>query len=231
MRIFKEENPVNLNSLSETENPMNLKSLSEEALLENTRVAAKNERHSTTVVLHHLLEVFVRRLFSPKYPSIHEYAVKDLKYTDAEAGTRINAMWVLRAVPEVDEKIDSGSLNLTSLSQAQVFFRHEAKARQKSKLEGPVTPEAKRELLSILENKSTREVDRVILSRVSEPVVFQKKDRVRVVSDTLSELKCLVTDETLGDLKKIRGLLAHQHPNLSMGELLALVAKIALREL
>src|SRR4051794_39522377 len=54
-------------------------------LLENTRTAAKNERHSTTVVLHHLLEVEARRLFSPKYESLHAYAVNDLKYSAPSA--------------------------------------------------------------------------------------------------------------------------------------------------
>jgi len=204
---------------------MNLKSLSDEALLESARVAAKNERHSTTIVLHHLLEVYDRRLFSPKYQSLKEYAMGDLKYNDGEAQRRINAMWVLRAIPEVDQKIDSGSLSLTALSQAQVFFRHETKH------EGPVTLEAKREVLSALENKSTREVDRELIARATEPVVFKNKDCVRVVSETLSELKCLVTDEMLEDLKKLRGLLAHKHPHLSMGELLAIVAKAALSQL
>src|SRR4051794_30349453 len=115
------------------ENPMNLKSLSDHELLENTRVAAKNERHSTTVVLHHLLEIYDRRLFSPKYGSLHEYVVGDLKYNDGEAQRRINAMWILKVVPEVDQKIDSGSLSLTTLSQAQVFFRREEKAKKKVK--------------------------------------------------------------------------------------------------
>jgi 5-methylcytosine-specific restriction endonuclease McrA len=203
---------------------MNLKSLSDSALLESTREAAKNERHSTTVVLHHLLEVYDRRLFSPEYESLHEYAVDDLKYNDGEAHRRINAMWVLRAVPEVDKKIDSGSLNLTTLSQAQVFFRREAKTQ------GSITPELKRELLSTLENKRTRQVDRELIARATEPVLL-KKERVRAVSDTLSELKCLVNDETLEVLKKIRGLLAHKHPDLSMGELLSLTAKLALEQL
>src|SRR6478735_1623310 len=99
---------------------MNLKSLSDEQLLESTREAAKNERHSTTIVLHHLLEVYDRRLFGPKYKSIHEYAVGDLKYNDGEAHRRINAMWVLRSVPEIDQKIDSGALSLTVLSEATV---------------------------------------------------------------------------------------------------------------
>src|SRR4051812_21271306 len=143
---------------------MDLKSLSDEKLLEDTRVAAKNERHSTTIVLHHLLEVYQRRLFSPKYQSLHDYAVKDLKYSEGAAQRRINAMWVLRAVPEIDEKIDSGSLNLTTLSQAQSYFRAEAK------VEKALPPEAKRELLSALESKSTRQVDRELIGRATEPM-------------------------------------------------------------
>src|SRR3954471_24238084 len=100
---------------------MNLKSLSDQALLDSTRSAAKNERSATSVVLHHLLEVNERRLFGPKYKSLHDYAVDDLKYNDGEAQRRITAMWVLKSVPEVSEKIDAGSLSLTTVAQAQVF--------------------------------------------------------------------------------------------------------------
>jgi len=171
-----------------------LKHLSDEALLENTREAAKNERRATNVVLHHILEVERRRLFSPKYSSLHEYVVKDLKYSGSSANRRIDAMRLLKVMPEVEGKIESGSLNLSTLSQAQTFFRAEAKA------EKSLPTEAKKEVLAFLENKSTRQVDRELIGRATEPLAL-KKDRVRVVSDTLSELKCLVEDETLKELE------------------------------
>jgi len=202
---------------------MNLKSLSDQELLEATRVAAKNERHSMMVVLYHLREVEARRLFGPTYKSLHEYAVKELRYSGPSAQRRLDAMRVLKVVPEVDEKIESGSLNLTTLSQVQTFFRQESKTQA-------LPLESKREILAALEDQPTRQVDRELIKRSSNPKAL-KKDRVRAVSDTLSEMKCLVTDEALEDLKKLRGLLAHKHPDLKMGELIAIVAKVALEAL
>src|SRR3954471_12460589 len=162
---------------------MNLKALSDQPLLEATRAAAKDERRATKVVLYHLLEVEKRRLFSPQYESLHQYVIKELKFSGPSAQRRIDAMQVLKSVPEVDEKIETGSLNLTTLSQAQSFFRQEAKFDKR------LAPEAKREVLHFLEDKSTREVDRELITRATEPLAL-KKDRVRAVSATLSELRC-----------------------------------------
>src|SRR4051812_17637443 len=225
MTFSKEENLVNLNSLSETENPMNLKSLSDEALLESSRVAAKNERECTTFVLHHLLEVESRRLFvALGYPNLIEFAVRELHYSKPAAQRRIDAMRVLKVVPEIEKKIESGSLSLTTLSQAQKFFRQEAKVENK------LAPEEKKEVLAVLEGKSTRDVDRELISRATEPMAH-RPDGVRVVSATHMELRILVPNETLDEIERIRGLLAHKHPHLSLGELVSLMTKMTLEKL
>src|SRR5277367_1139269 len=200
-------------------------SLSDQALLQKTRVLVREERELTTRVLHHLREVERWRLFVDLgYPSLFEYAVGDLHYSEASAQRRISAMRLLKELPELESKIEEGSLSLSVLSQAQRFFRQEAK------LEKPLAVQQKRELLLTLEGKSSREAERELLSRASEPAAL-KPESVRPVSETHSELKFLVTEETLKQLERIRGLLGHQHSELSFGELLALMAKITLEKL
>jgi len=41
----------------------------------------------------------------------------------------------------------------------------------------------------------------------------------------------LASDELLGYLQKLKGLLAHSHPNLITGELIAMMTKMALKKL
>jgi hypothetical protein len=51
------------------------------------------------------------------------------------------------------------------------------------------------------------------------------------MSETYSEVRFLVTQETLDQLERIRGLLGHTHSQLSLGELLAVMAKMSLEKL
>lgn len=200
-------------------------SLSDQALLEKTRVLVREERELTARILHHLREVERRRLFVDLgYPSLFEYAVHDLHYSEASAQRRISAMRLLKELPELESKIEEGSLSLSVLSQAQRFFRQEAK------LEKPVETHEKREILASLEGKSSREAEKELLSRSSEPLAL-RPESVRPMTETHSELRFLATKETLEQLERIKGLLGHTHPELSLGELVALMAKMTLEKL
>lgn len=202
-----------------------LHSMGDQALIEKTRRLVKEEREITTRVLHHLREVERRRLFSDLgYPSLFAYVMGDLHYSEASAHRRIAAMRLLKELPEIEQKIESGELSLSVISQAQTFFRQEAK------LEKPLDLEEKKNLLAALEGKSSRETERELLSRSSDPVSL-RPERVRLVGETHSELKFLVTQETMEQLERIRGLLGHTHSQLSMSELIAAMAKITLEKL
>ena len=113
---------------------MNLKILTDDELLTNTERLVQEEREQLTMILHHLREVDLRRLFAKlKYPSLHVYAVRHLKYSDDQAYRRISAMRLIKDMPEVEEQIASGELSLTNASKAQSFFRREKSQPQKKK--------------------------------------------------------------------------------------------------
>src|SRR5438067_2861672 len=139
---------------------MNLNSLSDDALLKNTLDLVARERELTLQVLHRLREVERRRLYaSLGYPSLFEYCVKELGYSNGSAYRRISSMRLLKELPELEEKITRGSLNLSVVSRAQSFFRQE-------NLEGK---ESKREVLEALVGKSDREAERELVSRARNP--------------------------------------------------------------
>ena len=54
---------------------MNLSKLTDQELDASASAAAKNERAALYTVLKHLAEVQRRKSFSPKFKSIHAYAV------------------------------------------------------------------------------------------------------------------------------------------------------------
>jgi hypothetical protein len=151
-----------------------------------------------------LREVEKRRLFSKlKYPSLFEYAVKDLGYSEPEAARRISAMRLLRDVPEISKKVESGELTLTNMVLAQTTFAKERKAGR------AFTVDKKIEVLSKLENCSTRKAKEIVAEISPE---MKKRDELNFDS---------ITDEVLrGKLLQLKGLLAHTNSNLTLMELL-----------
>ena len=204
---------------------MNLRSLSDEILLENTLRLAKRERETTLEVLQHLREVERRSLYAVlAYPSLFEYTVKELKYSAGAAQRRIASMRLLKELPEkealnVEEKIERGELTLSALSQAQSFFKHEKS-----------TQEEKKEVLLSIENKSTREVERELVARSTDPQIFVA-EKLRPVSKTCTELKLLVNEDFLGELEELRAFLAAKYPKASIKELLAYALTQTLKDL
>src|SRR6516165_387934 len=99
---------------------MDLKTLTDDSLHLGNIETAREEREVLTRMLHRLRETERRRLFSKyKCKSLFEYAVKYLQYSNDQADRRIKAMRLLREVPQIEEKINEGALNLTNLALAQ----------------------------------------------------------------------------------------------------------------
>ncbi len=142
---------------------MDLRKVSDQILLANMKNLASQERVLYTEVLHHLREIQRRRLFADLgQPSLFAYCVNILKYSNGEADRRIKAVAMIREMPAIEEKIVSGELSLTNVAKAKEFFNQEGKV-------APMKPEAKLELIKKLENKSTREAEKILLAESSSP--------------------------------------------------------------
>lgn len=205
---------------------MNLKHLSDEALLSQTKNSVNREREMTLLVLHHLKEVERRRLFAGLgYSSLFDYATRELGYCAAAACRRIDAMRLLKELPKLEEKVQEGRLTLSTLARAQSFFKKEMTIQDKG-----ASQEEKIQLMKILENKSTREVERELIMRSNYPEAHFN-EKIKPVTAELSELKVYLSEETLKDLEKLKGLLAHSHSNMTTAELIGYLAKLGLKKL
>jgi 5-methylcytosine-specific restriction endonuclease McrA len=193
---------------------MNLKNLSDEALLEQTKQAVDRERDATLVVLHHLREVERRQLFAYRHSSLFDYAVDELGYDNGSAHLRISAMRLLRELPEFEENLDSGSLSLTVIAQAQSFI-HKEEIRE---------VDAKRVVLQSVVGKSTRDAQRELMSRTATPE-RHLPEKVRPISDTHSEIRLVVDESLLEQLKELQALLAHAHPRADLREVIAVAVR------
>lgn len=200
---------------------MNLQHLSDEKLDQQTFESVKAETENTLRVLHHLREVDKRKLFSKlKYKSLLDYAENRLCYPYDQAWRRIEATRLLKEMPEIEDKIADGTLNLTNIGYAQAAFKSEAK-----KL-APLCKEAKLEFLSQIENKSTRATQKLVAEKFGAETLI--RETVKPVSATLSMLSVPVTDEFLAKLDELKGLRAHSHLNISTAELLDYAVSVAI---
>jgi hypothetical protein len=189
---------------------MNLRILKDKELLEQTKIVAQSEREVLTKMLHHLREIDRRKLFSDLgYQSLFEYAVKELKYSEGQAGRRIQAMRLIKEIPEIERKIESGSLNLINVSQVQSLFK-EAKRASIS-----VSKSDKISLLKKLENKSKLEGQKIIENM--RPVLNLKPKAESKTEISLSE-------ETRTKFSELRSLLGFKGSQMSLTELVEFMA-------
>ncbi len=203
-----------------------LRFLSPDALLEKTKILAAEERKITLEILNHLREIDRRRLFALRgFSSLFDYATRELGYSAAAAQRRISAMHLLVEIPEVEDKIQSGDLNLTNIAQAQRLFNAERK------LNKPIAIAKKKAILESLVLKSTREAEQTLLAHSSQPVQAQRPDRVRSVTPFESEIRLIADRDLLEKLERVRGLIAHKIHNPTLCELFKAMAEIAIEKL
>lgn len=175
---------------------MNLKHLTDNSLIEETKRLVGLERKVSTDVLHHLKEIDRRKLFSDYgYSSMINYAIKELHYSESAAIRRIQSARLLADIPDIEKKINDGSLTLSGLSKAAGFF-------QKENIKGPA---AKKEILDQIEGLTARDTDKKLFELGKEPIL--PKESTKPVSATFTQVKVNVSDETYNLMTKAKCIL------------------------
>lgn len=193
---------------------MNLKHLTDSTLHLDTLKLVTRERELTAQILHHLYENDRRKLYSDyKCPSLFAYCVNILGYTESSAQRRIAAARLLAHIPEIEQKIEDGHLNLTTLGQANTFFKEQ-------KIE---KIEEKKSILKKIEDLTKKECEKKLfeLSGEKKPA----KEGSKRISENQVKVSIILSDETLAEVDKLKALLGK---NLTMDELIKFMAKTAI---
>ena len=193
--------------------------LSKNELLNRVRAAAKNEQSLTLDVIVLIREINARQIYLELgFGSLFDFVTKDLGYEATSAHRRISAARLIAAVPETEEKMRSGELSLSVVSRAQTYFRHEERRTGER-----VTIQEKIEVLKELEKTSSREAEKILVSRSPENIKYFEKQRE--LTSEYTELKIVLDKELKSELDELKLLLAHQSPNLSYVDLIRLMVK------
>lgn len=171
---------------------MNLQNISNHTLLNDISTLARRERELTSQVLWHLREIDRRKLYSDlKCSSLFDYCVKILKYSEGQASRRVKACRMLRDMPMIAEKIEDGSLNLSTVNLIAGFLKDE----------NITDPKIKEKVIKEVEGKTARETE-VILHKMSS-------------DDTPRKVNISLRENTVLELKNLHAEKAHSCPDLS----------------
>ncbi len=121
-------------------------------------------------------------------------------------------MRLTRELPQIEKKISTGELSLTNAAKAKEFFSQEEKTVD-------LSARQKLEVLETLENKSTREAEKILLAQSSSPAP-EVKESIHQVNALVAEFKFAADKKLLKKLEHLRGLLAHKSPCLKTSKLI-----------
>jgi hypothetical protein len=204
---------------------MNYPSKTNFEILQLIKEKCKIEKTMTLEIVSLTREVDSRKIYQELgYSSMFQFSIEELGLEESEAVRRIAAARLLNEIPEAEIKLFNGSLCLTNICHAQTFFNKEKKLRGLA-----VALEEKREILALLENKTTRQVQKILFELSPDQSLL--RESVRLVGDDHYEMKFIISEDILEKLKKLKGLLSHRFPVMTYSELISEMTDIALEKL
>ncbi len=207
-----------------------LRELSDAALLRDTKELVAQERETLAEILNHFSEIQHRKLFSPQHQSLFQYAVEELGYSEDEASRRISAMRLVTELPQIEADVRNGSLGLTTLCLARTYFRT-IENQGASAPEALISPSEKLQTIADLRGKTKREAIQVLIAKSPTPVSLENFETIRPIADGMFELKILAAQETLTKIDRLKGILAHRAPYMTLGQAFETSLDLALTKL
>jgi hypothetical protein len=196
-----------------------MKTLTSKQLLARTKFLVSDERRITLELIESLREIEHRLLFAELgYGSLFEFCTRELGLSEGSAQRRIQAMRLIRDVPEAKASLESGSLSLSNAAKVQGFFNEEKKNDRQVN---------KRVILEQIQDLSQRECEKKLLEISPQSV---PQERARVVSPQERELKLIISEALFQKLQTLKGQLAHALPEANYAELLEYLADEALKK-
>jgi hypothetical protein len=135
------------------------------------------------------------------YPSLFKWLVERFRYSEPAAYRRIEAARLIRSVPEALAKIESGEVNLTTLSKARTAIKAQVKATGKRVSEA--------EVVKAIEGKSAAGVRKTLFELLPQSAP--------------TGTNVILSDEVVADLKWAMDHFSHSLPNANYSDIIAFV--------
>lgn len=204
-------------------NETEIRKLDDISLLSELRSLVQRERNLHTQIIRFLKEVETRKLYLERgYSSLFAFCTESLGLTGNEAYTRIEAMRLLKQMPELEEKFESGALSLSVAAKAQTAFRKMARKQ-------PITKSRRETVLKKIIGMSVRETEKVLA--IEFPEIAPGPEIQKPISENWVRLECTVSKELAEKLETLRAELAHQNPEGTLAGLLEILVENQIKKM
>jgi len=177
----------------------------------------RNERKLTHEILNHII-LFqkVGGYLKLGYSSMHQYLTRALGYSNDMSYRRLKAAQLMEDVPEVEDKLKSGELNLTqaSLIQKSVETAQKEKGTKVSK-------ETKAKIIQSIEKMNNFETKSILASELE--ITPKLDDKVSPQSNNTVRVELNLTQEQYKKLKLVQSLLSHKIPDQNLASVIELL--------
>ena len=196
-----------------------VKSMSDEVLTKSLTRVSRLEREVTANVVEHIREFMTRRLYLEHgFTSMFSYLVQKLNYAKSTAQNRIDAARLLLAVPEFQNDLATGELNLAHVTVLSQAMRQHEKEKPHLKLKAS----DKRRLLEKMKGQDASQ-SAVIVAKDLD-LSLKTAERSRVQKDESIRLEITLAKEQMEKLKRVRDLSSHQNHNASWVEVIEMLS-------
>lgn len=197
---------------------MDLLNVPDAVLLERTFKYARSERKITHIVLWHINEVERRRLYAQLgYSSIFKYISQHLGYGEKAAYERMHASRLLGKMPELADKMEEGTLNLTQVVQVQSCINKEVRAGNK------IDQKQTARIFEKIESLSGEKTLKTLAIEFNQPI--QMHEVIQPQRDNTVRAGITFTDEEMEIMKHAKDLLSHVLPNPTWAEFMVYLAR------
>jgi 5-methylcytosine-specific restriction endonuclease McrA len=181
---------------------MRLEELSDVRLLANLDTLVSSQRTCMADIVAHLAELDSRpAVLARGYPSLFQYCVEHLRFSEDEACRRIEAARLVQRFPAILASLASGSVTLSSLA----LLKHH------------LTPDNHQELLAGIDGLSCRAAKEWLATRFPAADlperIRQLPTRVEPLSEDRFALQVTISRSLRDEIELVRYLMRHRNPN------------------
>lgn len=179
----------------------------------------QTERKITHLVLECIAEIDSRKLYLERaYPSLFEYLVRGFGYSPSAAVRRIDSARLLREIPDLSQKLETGALNLSQISRVQRAVRATEKIQSRR-----IDTTEKLSILQKIEFSTQEHTESILSQELVLPIPqTEKKQNHRDESVTLT---ITFSKDQMNLLEQARDAISHCVPSRRWAEALAHLAK------
>jgi len=200
-----------------------IKGLSNKDIVASLEKQFERERQTTHTILLHLKEIQARKLYADRgYPNLFSMLINHFHQSESAAGQRLNALRLMIEVPEVEQGLKTGELNLSTLAMTQRQIRREEKVTGVK-----ISKVRKAEIIGRISKKTMAQAEKELMTLLPESSKVMATHERRISSDTM-RVGLSFPDRVMEKMERLRNHWAAVNPNMDSVELIERALDIAL---